>query len=61
MRYLTGSDFDLESFQPIGDKFASSREEFGPYLIRTDKSGKVEAVFETMIDGKPARSPDHPP
>ena len=58
-RYLTGSDFDLESFQPIGDKFWIA-EEFGPYLIRTDKSGKVEAVFETMIDGKPARSPDHP-
>jgi hypothetical protein len=59
MRYLTGADFDLESFQPIGDKFWFA-EEFGPYLIRTDKSGKVEAVFETMIDGKPARSPDHP-
>ena len=58
-RYLTGSDFDLESFQPIGDKFWIA-EEFGPYLIRADKSGKVEAVFETMIDGKPARSPDHP-
>ena len=57
-RYLTGSDFDLESFQPIGDKFWIA-EEFGPYLIRTDKSGKVEAVFETMIDGKAARSPDH--
>ena len=59
MRYLTGSDFDLESFQPIGEKFWFA-EEFGPYLIRTDKSGKIEAVFETMIDGKPARSPDHP-
>jgi hypothetical protein len=57
-RYLTGSDFDLESFQPIGDKFWIA-EEFGPYLIRADKSGKVEAVFETMIDGKVARSPDH--
>ncbi len=57
-RYLTGSDFDLESFQPIGDKFWIA-EEFGPYLIRTDKNGKVEAVFETMIDGKAARSPDH--
>jgi hypothetical protein len=58
-RYLTGSDFDLESFQPIGDKFWIA-EEFGPYLIRTDRNGKVEAVFETMIDGKAARSPDHP-
>jgi hypothetical protein len=57
-RYLTGSDFDLESFQPIGDKLWIA-EEFGPYLIRADRNGKVEAVFETMIDGKPARSPDH--
>ncbi len=58
-RYLTGADFDLESFQPIGDKLWFA-EEFGPFLIRTDRNGKVEAVFETMIDGKPARSPDHP-
>jgi hypothetical protein len=57
-RYLTGSDFDLESFQPIGAKFWIA-EEFGPYLIRADKNGKVEAVFETMIDGKVARSPDY--
>ena len=58
-RYLTGSDFDLESLQTIGDKFWIG-DEFGPYLIRADRTGKVEAVFETMIDGKPARSPDHP-
>ncbi|MBN8920120.1 MAG: esterase-like activity of phytase family protein [Rhizobiales bacterium] len=57
-RYLTGSDFDLESFQPIGGKFWIG-EEFGPYLIRVDATGKVEAVFETTVDGKPARSPDH--
>ncbi len=57
-RYLTGADFDLESFQPIGDKFWIG-DEFGPYLIRIDLNGKVEAVFETMIDGKSARSPDH--
>ena len=57
-RYLTGADFDLESFQPIGDKIWIA-EEFGPYLIRADRSGKVEAVFETMVEGKPARSPDH--
>jgi hypothetical protein len=58
-RYLTGSDFDLESFQPIGDKFWIA-DEFGPYLIRADRTGKVEAVFETLIEGRPARSPDHP-
>ncbi|KAF0227081.1 MAG: hypothetical protein FD175_2843 [Beijerinckiaceae bacterium] len=57
-RYLTGSDFDLEGFQIIGDKIWIG-EEFGPYLIRTDMNGKVEAVFETMADGKPVMSPDH--
>jgi hypothetical protein len=57
-RYLTGSDFDPESFQPIGDKIWIG-DEFGPYLIRADRSGKVEAVFETLVDGKSVRSPDH--
>jgi hypothetical protein len=58
-RYLTGSDFDLEGFQIIGDKIWIG-DEFGPFLIRTDLSGKVEAVFETEVDGKVVRSPDHP-
>ena len=57
-RYPTGSDFDREAFQPIGDKFWIG-DEFGPYLLRLDRAGKVEAVFETTVDGKPARSPDH--
>ncbi|MEZ2408366.1 esterase-like activity of phytase family protein [Bosea sp. RCC_152_1] len=57
-RYLTGADFDPESIQPIGGKYWIG-EEFGPYLIRVDANGKVEAVFETLVDGKPARSPDH--
>ena len=58
-RYLTGGDFDLESVQPIGD-FLYFGEEFGPYLIKTDKSGKVLQIFETKVDGKVVRSPDHP-
>lgn len=58
MRYLTGSDFDLEGVQIIDNKFWIG-EEFGPYLIRADRSGKIEAVFETTVDGKPLRSPDH--
>ncbi|WP_230533004.1 esterase-like activity of phytase family protein [Microvirga roseola] len=57
-RYLTGSDFDIESFQPIGDKIWIA-DEFGPFLIKADRSGRIEAVYETMVDGKPARSPDH--
>ncbi|WP_322999050.1 esterase-like activity of phytase family protein [Castellaniella sp.] len=57
-RYLTGSDLDTESFQPIGDHFWIG-DEFGPYLIKTDRSGKVLAFFETEVDGKAIRSPDH--
>lgn len=58
-RYLTGSDFDLESIQPIGDAIWFG-EEFGPFLIKADKAGKVLAVYETQVDGKVVRSPDHP-
>ncbi|CAN5663217.1 esterase-like activity of phytase family protein [soil metagenome] len=58
-RYLTGSDFDLESIQPIGDALWFG-DEFGPFLIKTDRSGKVLAVFQTQVDGKVARSPDNP-
>lgn len=57
-RYLTGADFDLEGFQIIGDKIWIG-EEFGPFLLRADMNGKVEALFETMADGKPVMSPDH--
>jgi hypothetical protein len=57
-RYLTGADFDIEGFQMIDGKIWIG-DEFGPYVIRTDMTGKVEALFETMADGKPVRSPDH--
>ncbi|WP_342359469.1 esterase-like activity of phytase family protein [Terrarubrum flagellatum] len=57
-RYLTGADFDTESFQIIGDTIWIG-DEFGPYLLKTDKSGKVLGFFETLADGKPVRSPDH--
>ncbi|MGX7707904.1 esterase-like activity of phytase family protein [Methylobacterium sp. Gmos1] len=58
-RYLTGSDFDPESFQFVGDQIWIG-EEFGPFLIKADRTGKVEAVIETLADGKPVRSPDNP-
>ncbi|WP_291856447.1 esterase-like activity of phytase family protein [Bradyrhizobium sp.] len=57
-RYLTGADFDPEGLQIIGDTFWIG-DEFGPYVVKTNRSGKVLAVFETMADGKPVRSPDH--
>jgi hypothetical protein len=57
-RYLTGSDFDIESLQPIGDGFWLG-DEFGPYLIQVDAQGRVQRVVETVVDGQPIRSPDH--
>ena len=57
-RYLTGADFDIESIQPIGDSLWFG-DEFGPYLIKTDRAGKVLQIFETKLDGKVLRSPDH--
>lgn len=57
-RYLTGADFDIESIQPIGDALWFG-DEFGPYLIKTDRAGKVLQIVETKLDGKPLRSPDH--
>jgi len=58
-RYLTGSDFDTESFQFAGGSLWIG-DEFGPYLIQADMQGKVLAVYDTLVDGKPVRSPDHP-
>ncbi len=58
-RYLTGSDFDTESFQLAGGALWIG-DELGPWLIKADMKGKVLAVFETQVEGKGVRSPDHP-
>ncbi len=57
-RYLTGADLDIESMQFIGEHVWFG-DELGPYLVKTDRRGKVLAVFNTEVDGKLARSPDH--
>jgi hypothetical protein len=57
-RYLSGADLDVESFQLIGNSIWIG-DEFGPYLIEVDMTGKVMAFFETEVDGKIAKSPDH--
>lgn len=57
-RYLSGADLDVESFQPIGNSIWIG-DEFGPYLIEVDMTGKVIGFFETEVDGKVAKSPDH--
>ncbi|MEK0750775.1 esterase-like activity of phytase family protein, partial [Mycobacterium ulcerans] len=56
--YLTGADFDIESIHVIGDAVWFG-DELGPYLIKTNHHGKVLAVFETKVDGKTLKSPDH--
>ena len=58
-RYLTGSELDPESFQFAGGAIWIG-DEFGPFLVKADMNGKVLAVFETQVDGKTVRSPDHP-
>ncbi len=61
-RYLTGADFDPESLQPIdhGDGGFWIGEEFGPYLLRVDREGRVQFITEARLDGRTLRSPDHP-
>jgi len=58
-RYLTGADFDPESFQFAGGALWIG-DEFGPWLIKADLDGRVLAVFDTLVDGRVVRSPDHP-
>lgn len=58
-RYLTGADFDPESFQIIGNDIWVG-EEFGPWLLRFDKAGKLRAMVETNVEGRVIQSPDHP-
>jgi hypothetical protein len=57
-RYLTGADFDPESLVVIGERWFIG-DEFGPYILETDTAGRVVAVHETQVEGRPARSPDH--
>jgi uncharacterized repeat protein (TIGR01451 family) len=47
-RLLTGADFDIESFNIAADGTLWFGEEFGPYLLHTDTTGKVlEAPIPT--------------
>jgi hypothetical protein len=57
-RYLTGADFDPESLVVQNDRLFIG-DEFGPYILELDRDGVVLAVHETLVDGKPTRSPDH--
>ena len=57
-RYLTGSDFDPESLQLVGDEWWIG-DEFGPYVLRVATDGRVLGVVETVVGGKAFRGPDH--
>ncbi len=56
-RYLTGGDFDIESFRIDRHGTLWFGDEFGPFLLHTDLSGKV---LEKPIPLPGVRSPDYP-
>ncbi|MEM7742441.1 MAG: esterase-like activity of phytase family protein [Pseudomonadota bacterium] len=58
-RYLTGSDFDIESIQPVGDMLFFG-DEFGPYVFATNMAGEVQFITETYLGDRKLVSPDHP-
>ena len=58
-RYLTGSDFDIESIQRVGEQIWIG-DEFGPWLLSADLDGVVTGVFPVEFNGEIVRSPDHP-
>jgi hypothetical protein len=62
-RYLTGSDFDPESFQIVETDDGGTRfwfgDEFGPYLFATTPEGVVTDFHQVKVDGEIVRSPDH--
>jgi hypothetical protein len=57
-RYLTGADLDPESIQVISNRVYIG-DEFGPYLIETDMSGKVIKFVQLIFQSKIIKGPDH--
>lgn len=58
-RYLTGSDFDVESIQPTADGFWIG-EEFGPFLIKVNAKGELTDVVPTKAGEIEVKGPDNP-
>ena len=56
-RLLTGGDFDVESFRIARDGTLWFGEEFGPFLVHADATGKV---LEAPIPLPDVKSPDYP-
>lgn len=63
-RFLTGADFDLESMQRAADGTFWFGDEFGPFLLHTDATGKVLEAPIPLPDfdhpGQEIRSPQNP-
>ena len=57
-RRLTGGDLDIESFRIARDGTLWFGEEFGPFLVHTDATGRV---LEAPIPLPDVKSPDYPP
>jgi hypothetical protein len=56
-RYLTGGDFDIESFRIDRRGTLWFGDEFGPFLLHTDATGRV---LEAPIPLPGVKSPDYP-
>jgi len=56
-RLLTGADFDIESFREAHDGTFWFGDEFGPFLIHTDRTGRV---LEAPIPLPGVRAPQNP-
>jgi hypothetical protein len=56
-RLLTGGDFDIESFRITRQGELWFGDEFGPFLLHTDRSGQV---LEAPIPLPDVKSPDYP-
>jgi hypothetical protein len=56
-RLLTGADFDIESFRMVKDGTLWFGDEFGPFLLHTDSTGKV---LDAPIPTPGVQAPENP-
>jgi hypothetical protein len=56
-RLLTGADFDVESFRQLPDDTFYFGDEFGPFLLHADRTGRL---LEAPIPLPGVQSPDNP-